>query len=133
MLQEKHVVTCFLESNNEILILRRSNKVGSYQGKWAGVSGYIDNTADEQSLTEIREETNLYGEDIELITRGEALKVKDDRLDVIWTIHPFLFHITDRSKIKLDWEHIDARWIKPHELDNYNTVPKLKETLAQVI
>ena len=102
MLQEKHVVTCFLESDNEILILRRSNLVDSYRGKWAEVSGYIDNTADEQSLTEIREETSLCGEDIELTTRGEALTVKDERLDVIWTMHPYLFQIKDKSKIKLD-------------------------------
>jgi 8-oxo-dGTP diphosphatase len=51
MLQEKKVVTCFLESNGAILILRRSELVGSYQGRWAGVSGYIEqeNTPDEQA------------------------------------------------------------------------------------
>jgi len=133
MLQEQHVVTCFLESDNEILILRRSNKVGSYQGKWAGVSGYIDNTADEQAITEIREETDLSEEDIELTRRGETLTVKDERLSVMWTVYPYLFRIKDRSKIKLDWEHTDIRWIKPRELKNFNTVPKLKETLAQVL
>ena len=55
MLQEKRVVTCFLESANEILILRRSEQVGSYRGRWAGVSGYIETTADEQALVEIEE------------------------------------------------------------------------------
>ncbi|MCL0057688.1 hypothetical protein M1N05_01270 [Dehalococcoidales bacterium] len=44
---EKKVVTCFLESDGEILILRRSAQVSSYQGRWAGVSGYIETTADE--------------------------------------------------------------------------------------
>jgi len=41
-LRERNVVTCFLKSGSEILILRRSEQVGTYQGKWAGVSGYID-------------------------------------------------------------------------------------------
>ncbi|MDD5399138.1 MAG: CinA family protein, partial [Dehalococcoidia bacterium] len=36
-LEEKHVVTCFLEQRKLILILRRSNKVGTYQRTWAGV------------------------------------------------------------------------------------------------
>ena len=132
MLQEKQVVTCFLESENEILILCRSERVGSYQGKWAGVSGYVEKTADEQALTEIEEETGLCGEDIKLIKRGKPLTVKDEKLGVKWMVHPYLFHIQDRSKIKIDWEHKEARWIDPKDIDNYETVPMLKETLARV-
>ena len=131
-LQEKRVVTCFLESENEILILRRSEQVGSYQGRWAGVSGYIDKTADEQALVEIEEETSLCGEDLKLIKRGKPLPIKDERLGVKWVVHPFLFHIKDRDKIKIDWEHKETRWIKPEDIDSYETVPKLKETLARV-
>ena len=78
MLQEKRVVTCFLESENKILILRRSEQVGSYQGRWAGVSGYIEaeTTADEQALVEIEEETSLNGEDLKLVKRGKPLSNK---------------------------------------------------------
>ncbi len=101
MLQEKQVVTCFLESENKILILHRSERVGSYQGRWAGVSGYIETTADEQALTEIREEVNLSGEDLELIKRGKPLSVEDEKLGVKWVIHPYLFHIKGRKKIKI--------------------------------
>jgi len=132
VLQEKRVVTCFLESENEILILRRSELVSSYQGRWAGVSGYIETTADEQALTEIEEETSLRSEDLKLIKRGKPLPIKDDKLSVKWVVHPYLFHIEDREKIKIDWEHKEIRWIKPEDLENYQTVPKLKETLAQV-
>ena len=126
------MVTCFLESENEILILRRSEQVSSYQGRWAGVSGYIDKTADEQALVEIEEETGLYGEDLKLIKRGRPLPIKDERLGVKWVVHPYLFHIKDRDKIKIDWEHKETRWIKPEDIDSYQTVPKLKETLARV-
>lgn len=126
------MVTCFLESDGEILILRRSGQVGSYQGKWAGVSGYIETTADEQALTEIEEETSLAGEDLKLIKKGRPLEVKDDKLGVKWVVHPYLFHIKDRDKIKIDWEHKEARWIQPRDIDNFETVPKLKETLARV-
>ncbi len=132
MLPEKRVVTCFLESDGEILILRRSELVGSYQGRWAGVSGYIDKTADEQALTEIAEETSLRKEDLQLVKRGKPLHTKDEKLNVKWVVHPYLFHIKDRDKIKIDWEHKEARWIDPKEIGNYQTVPKLKETLARV-
>ena len=132
MLQVKRVVTCFLESNGEILILRRSQQVGSYQGRWAGVSGYIETTADEQVLTEIKEETGLHGEALTLIEKGKPLSVKDEKLGVKWVVHPYLFHIRDRSKIKIDWEHKETKWVKPEEIVNYETVPMLKETLDQV-
>jgi len=126
------VVSCFLESDGEILILRRSGQVGTYQGRWAGVSGYIETTADEQALTEIEEETSLSKDDLELIRKGKPLTVKDDKLRVKWVVHPYLFHIKDRDKIKIDWEHKEARWIQPRDIDNFETVPKLKETLARV-
>ena len=134
MLQEKRVVTCFLESENKILILRRSEQVGSYQGKWAGVSGYIEaeTTADEQALVEIGEETSLCGEDLKLVKRGKPLLIEDEKLGVKWMVHPYLFHIKDRGKIKIDWEHKETRWIDPKDIGNYQTVPMLKETLARV-
>ncbi len=132
-LPEKQVVTCFLESDNKILILRRSGQVGTYQGRWAGVSGYMEKTPDEQALTEIEEETSLPRKDIKLIKRGEPLPIEDEKLGVKWVIHPYLFHIKDRSKIKIDWEHQETRWIKPEDVGKYDTVPKLKEALDRVI
>ncbi len=131
-LKEKRVVTCFLESNGEILILRRSEQVGSYRGRWAGVSGYVEKTADEQALIEIEEETSLWGEDLKLLKRGKPLPIKDEGLGIKWVVHPYLFHIKDRGKIKIDWEHKEIRWIQPKDIDNYQTVPMLKETLARV-
>ena len=132
MLKEKRVVTCFLESDGEILILRRSEQVGSYQGRWAGVSGYIEKTADEQALVEIKEETSLCKEDLQLIKKGEPLPIIDDKLGIKWVVHPYLFHIKDRGKIKIDWEHKETSWIDPKDIDNFETVPMLKETLARV-
>jgi 8-oxo-dGTP diphosphatase len=127
------VVTCFLESDGEILLLRRSERVGSYQGRWAGVSGYIETTADEQALVEIEEETSLFGEDLQLIRKGEPLSVEDEQFGVRWLVHPYLFHIKNREKIQIDWEHKEVRWIDPKEIVNYQTVPMLEETLAKVL
>lgn len=132
-LEETHVVTCFLESKGEILILRRSAKVGSYPGRWAGVSGYVESTPDKQALVEVGEETGLSPQDVRLIKRGEPLPVEDKKLGVRWVVHPYLFHIEKRDKIRTDWEHKESRWIRPQDLDGYETVPSLKEALERVI
>ncbi|MCX6011318.1 MAG: NUDIX pyrophosphatase [Chloroflexi bacterium] len=133
MLQEKRVVSCFLKSAGEILILRRSGEVGSYRGRWAGVSGYIESSADEQALTEIEEETGLGRGEVKLIKRGKPLAVEDEGLGIRWVVHPYLFRIKDRDKIRIDWEHKEARWIKPEDIEHYQTVPKLKEALSRVL
>ena len=131
--QERQVVTCFLESRGEILLLRRSERVTSYQGRWAGVSGSVERTPDVQVLVEIDEETGLHGRgDLEFIKKGEPLVVEDEELGIRWTVHPYLFYVHDRSLVRIDWEHSEARWIDPRDIDNYQTVPMLKETLARV-
>lgn len=45
-LQEKKVVTCFLESDGEILVLRRSDGVSTYQDRWAGQSVFCSAMVD---------------------------------------------------------------------------------------
>jgi hypothetical protein len=129
---ERHVVTCFLKFGAKILLLRRSELVGSFRGKWAGVSGYMQTTADEQALIEIEEETSLCQEDLKLSKRGKPLEVHDDEAGVKWVIHPFLFQIKEPGKIKLDWEHKEIRWINPEDINAYETVPMLGKVLARV-
>ena len=132
-LQIKPVVTCFLESNDRILILKRSEKVGTYQGQWAGISGYVESTPDKQAIIEIREETGLKNEDIKLIHKGQPLEVIDEKLKVKWIVNPFMFHVNNPKNIKIDWEHKETKWIKASEFDEYITVPRLKEALNAVM
>ena len=128
---QKDVVTCFLECNGWILILRRSQKVGSFRGRWAGVSGYIETIAEEQALVEIEEETGLGRGQVELVRQGEPLTVEGEGF--IWRVHPFLFHVKDTDCLKTDWEHTEFRWIKPSQIGDYQTVPMLKEVLTKVL
>jgi len=132
-LEEKHVVTCFLEHGGKILILRRSSRVGTYRRSWAGVSGYIETNDIDQAFTEISEETELYKKDLKLIKKGKPLEVIDKNLNRKWIVHPFLFHVKAPEKIKTDWEHTEVKWIKPGELKKYETVPGLAKALARVI
>jgi NADH pyrophosphatase NudC (nudix superfamily) len=68
-MDKRHVVTCFLEHDGKVMFLRRSERVGTYRGKGASVSGYIEEgiSPSEQSWTEIKEEAGLDCSDVELV------------------------------------------------------------------
>ncbi len=133
-MEERHVVTCFLEHGAEIALLRRSGRVGTYKGRWAGVSGYIEegNTPYQQALEEIKEEAGLSEGDVELVKEGEPLEIVDEELGRKWVVHPFRFGVKTAEKISIDWEHTELRWIDPNDIGEYETVPNLLETWQRV-
>lgn len=136
-MKETHVVTSFLlrrrdDGGHEVLLLRRSQQVGTYQGCWAGISGYLEREPIEQAYTEMAEEAGLGREDVRLLAVGEPLAVPDEALDRLWVVHPFLLEVKAPEKIRLDWEHQECRWIEPQEMAQYPTVPGLKEALERV-
>lgn len=126
------VVTSFLQHDDRVLIVRRSDKVRTMQHQWAGISGSIENESPlEAAFREIFEETAIKKDDLELVREGGPLDVIDEERETIWVVHPFLFR-TRNTKIKLDWEHDEYRWILPYEITKYDTVLMLKETLQAV-
>jgi 8-oxo-dGTP diphosphatase len=134
-----HVVTSFLErrdaSNPRILIVRRSERVGSYHGRWAGISGFVEPnvTPDEQAFTEIGEETTLLPEQVRMIRRGAVVEYSDEELGRHFYIHPYLFVVLTPESVKTDWEASEMRWIAPSELLQFETVPRLTDALAAAL
>jgi len=132
-LRQTHVVSCFLLRKDmdqpRLLIVQRSQHVGSYNARWAGISGFLETgvTPDEQAYTEIREETGLQGKQIRMLKRGEVIEFEDTSIGRHWYIHPFLFEVLTPDAIALDWEAIKMRWIVPSEIQAFQTVPKLDE------
>ena len=122
-LEEIPVVTCFLRNRGDVLLLRRSEKVGSYRGKWGGVAGYAEGPPEEAALREIAEETGLVAS-VELVRRGEPFPVEDLSLHRRWIVHPFLFDCGSRD-FKLDRESTEAEWVSPTEILRRDTVPEL--------
>src|SRR6266699_3221576 len=138
-LRQTHVVSCFLLRTDmdqpRILIVRRSQRVGSYNARWAGISGFLETgvTPDEQAYTEIREETGLQREQVRMLKRGSVVEHEDAEIARHWYIHPFLFEALTPDAITLDWEATEMRWINPSELQHYETVPKLEEAYLSAV
>jgi 8-oxo-dGTP pyrophosphatase MutT (NUDIX family) len=128
------VVTCILLYNGKLLLLKRSDRVSTYRGQWAGVSGYVEpgDQIEDRAYTEIEEETSLRRDQVRLTTRGDPIEFYDPMEDQHWRVHPFLFSaLTD--EVAVDWEHETYKWIAPERLGDYVTVPKLKETLQNML
>ena len=129
------IVTSFIKDNEKLLILKRSNKVKTMKGLWAGVSGIIEN--DEEPLKrakiEIFEEAGITEEKIKLIKAVEEMKVNSPQYENHeWEIFPFLFE-TKNPTIKLIWENSEFKWINIDELENYETVPNLQKVLLSLL
>ncbi len=134
-----HVVTCLLmrfdESVPRLLLVRRSSRVGSYHGRWAGVSGFVEPevTPEEQAYTEILEETGLQREQVRMLKRGVVVEHIDADLGRHFYIHPFLFEVLTPNAIRIDWEATEMHWVAPAQLRNYETVPKLPEVYESAV
>ena len=130
------VVTCLLENNGEILILKRSEEVGTYQELWGGVAGFVEENEEPQdtAVKEIKEEAGIEKKDLLLVKKEDAIKFTDLYREKLyeWIVYPFLFHINDRNKIQIDWEHTEFRWIGPSELKKFDTVPRFKEIVLKI-
>ncbi len=126
-MHEQKVVTCFLVFEGKVLLLKRSQRVGSYQGRWAGVAGYIEGqrSPEEQGLIEILEETSLPAAAVRLARSGEILAVEDPALNTRWLVHPLKWDVLSLDGFGLDWEHTECQWFNSNEIQGLETVPGL--------
>lgn len=122
-MEPTRVVTCFLRNRDDVLLLERSETVGTYRGKWAGVSGYVEHNPDDSADREIREETGLH-EDVTLVRRGEPFLIEDTEAGETWEVNPYLFECDSRS-VELNEESTDCEWVPPTEILRRDTVPAL--------
>jgi translation initiation factor 2B subunit (eIF-2B alpha/beta/delta family) len=127
---ERHVVTVFLRNAGEVLLLRRSDRVGTYAGRWGAVSGYAEGDPEAAARWEIDEETGL-ADAATPVRRGDPLSFTDDDLSVRWVVHPFVFDCADRDETPND-EVAETAWVAPPEIRRRETVPKLWEAYDRV-
>ncbi len=127
--KECHVVSCVVRDGDKVLLLKRSAEVGTFQGYWAAVSGFVEagDSPQRTAVKELGEETGL---DLPIAKEGEMVTVRDR--NIIWHIHPFLFEARAPS-VCIDWEHTEFCWVSPQEVKDYQTVPGLAELLRDLL
>ena len=129
------IVTSFITNNDKFLLLKRSEKVKSMKGLWAGVSGIIEKneTPLERAKIEIFEEVGIKESDITLLKSSDLIRIESPQYkNHEWEIFPFLFETTTTDVI-LNWENSEFKWINANELSNYETVPSLEKVLSNLI
>lgn len=129
------IVTSFIRDNEKLLLLKRSNKVKSMKGLWAGISGIIEKNEEPliRAKIEIFEEVGITEDKITLVKSAEEVRVNSPQYqNHEWKIFPFLFEVKNPT-IKLNWENSDFKWITIEELENYETVPSLEKVLLNLL
>jgi len=129
------IVTSFIRDNKKLLILKRSDKVKSMKGLWAGISGIIEKNEEplKRAKIEIFEEVGITEDMITLVRSSEEMRIDSPQYENHeWEIFPFLFEAKNPI-IKLNWENSDFKWINVEELENYKTVPSLQKVLFNLL
>ena len=135
MRRSTKIITCFLKNDDKILILKRSDKVKTMKGLWAGISGIIEKneTPISRAKIEIFEELGIKDDQIELVKSANDMRITSPQYENHeWQVYPFLFSAKN-PKIKLNWENSQYRWIDPEEITNYETVPNLDKVLFNLL
>lgn len=119
------VINCIVSHEARILLLRRSDLVGTSPGKWSGVDGYIDTfkPLEEIAMTELREELGLeerYIVSIQVAAPYQSLP--NSSAAKAWIVYPVLVELASIPDIVLDWEHTQYTWIDPAEINRFDTL-----------
>lgn len=129
------IISCFVTFRGKVLLLKRSAKVRSYQGKWCGVAGFMDEptSIEAKAYKEIRQETGITAEQIERLAVGEPYEFVDETLGRVWRVYPMLAVLKGPADVAIDWEHTDYKWVEPLRLAEYDSVPRLADSLQRAL
>jgi 8-oxo-dGTP pyrophosphatase MutT (NUDIX family) len=134
-MRSTRIVTSFIKDNDKFLFLKRSDKVKTMKGLWAGVSGKIENN--EEPLTrakiEIFEELGITENQIKFLKSAKEISVNSPQYENHeWKVFPFLFEVRN-PKIKLNWENSEYVWITIDKIKNYQMVPSIDKVLFSLL
>ncbi len=134
-MRSTRIVTSFIKDNDKFLLLKRSNKVKTMKGLWAGISGIIENEEDPLSRAkiEIFEELGITEDKIKFLKAASKMTVHSPQYENHeWEIFPFLFESSNPT-IKLNWENSEYKWVTVNEIKNYETVPSIDKVLLSLL
>jgi len=118
----KNALAIIVNNNNQILLLKRSDKTDWYPNKWALVGGGVEEgeTPVEACRREIKEETDL---NINKFSEKFTIQRNPNSIEYVF-IAKFDGEPID---IKLNFEHTKYGWYSPEEIYFLNHVPNLMD------
>lgn len=117
----------FSPSKDRFLLVKRSSLRKRFPNEWEFPSGFLEDETEQQgALRELKEENGLIGE---IIKTGDSFRVGSDSYD--FRVYPVLVKV-DSVNVQLTKEHEDFEWIEKDQIEDYNTVPQIKENLKSV-
>lgn len=141
------VLACFVRSGDRMLLVKRSENVGTHNGKWNNISGYIDERGplEKTVLRELGEEifglTKTGPKELESVKGkigrmlyGGKYERRDDDAKKTFIIFVVLVDLKGEpgSNITLNWENAEQKWVKPSEIAEHNVVPSTLESLKRI-
>lgn len=118
-----------VQFNDKVLLLKRTPTRKTSPNKWQPPSGYIGEreAAEDGVLREVKEETGLCGQ---ISKAGKIFEVTDKWGR--WVIMSFLVNVKSDKVILDKREHSEMAWIRPADVNKYDTVRGVKEDLKAV-
>lgn len=110
-----------LDSQERVLLLKRSEEVGYGANRWSIPGGHIqeDETFEEGAIRETKEETNLEVSNLEHFkTEGR--------------LHYYISHGFS-GDLKINFEHTDTAWITYEDLEKYDIVEETEVILRDLL
>ncbi len=128
-------VVVFLKHGEEILILKRSEKVDACPQKWGLVSGYLDELEPiiKMGLKEIKEETGIEKDKILSIEKKGRYEWQSKKENKEYTSFLLLAELKEKPEIELSWEHEKYKWVKLKQAEKYlspNFIEEMKIVLS---
>lgn len=129
------VINVIVAHHGRVLLLKRSDKVMAYKGKWNCIGGFLDEvgTIEDKIYEELREELSVLSLLVERIVYVDPVEVVDSAIDRTWLIQPALVVLKEQPIITLDWEHTDYAWVAQDEVEKYDTVKGLDALIKKAV
>lgn len=129
------VINCIVISDGKVLLLKRSNKVSNYKGKWNTIAGYLDKDCiiKDKALEEVKEEIGASKNDVIEAKVMDVFEIHDSDIGKTWIVYPVVIRLKHDFKIVLDWEHTEFAWVSLADLEKYDTVNQLSNLIRHAL
>ncbi len=128
------VINSLVKYKDKILLVKRSKNLRFFPGYWNGISGFLDDrkNLNEKIKTEIEEEIGVKEDGIKAIKIGQIFTLDQPKYKKVFIVFPVLVEIKT-SKIKLNYEASQYKWVSANDLKKYKLVPGFNEVVKSVI